>query len=97
MKKDITKLSLKVAIIILVKKSKSSLPCLFSAVFIAFKNFLEAISAAEKKQDKEDIDFITNVIIASLTEEEVAKHIPEEGQRLLRKKLVSLMDKKLGL
>ena len=48
-------------------------------------------------QDKEDIDFITNVIIASLTEEEVAKHIPEEGQRLLRKKLVSLMDKKLGL
>ena len=61
------------------------------------KNFLEAISAAEKKQGKEDIDFITNVIIASLTEEEVAKHIPEEGQRLLRKKLVSLMDKKLGL
>jgi hypothetical protein len=61
------------------------------------KNFLEAISVAEKKQDKEDIDFITNVIIASLTEEEVAKHIPEEGQRLLRKKLVSLMDKKLGL
>ena len=61
------------------------------------KNFLEAISAAEKNQDKEDIDFITNIIIASLTEEEVAKHIPEEGQRLLRKKLVSLMDKKLGL
>ena len=61
------------------------------------KNFLEAISAAEKKQDKKDIDFITNIIIASLTEEEVAKHIPEEGQKLLRKKLVSLMDKKLGL
>jgi hypothetical protein len=61
------------------------------------KNFLEQISAAEKKQGKEDLDFITNVIIASLTEEEVAKHIPEEGQRLLRKKLVSLMDKKLGL
>ena len=61
------------------------------------KNFLEKISAAEKKQNKEDIDFITSIIIASLTEEEVARHIPEEGQRLLRKKLVSLMDKKLGL
>ena len=61
------------------------------------KNFLEQISAAEKKQDKEDIDFITSIIIASLTEEEVAKHIPEEGQKLLRKKLVSLMDRKLGL
>ena len=61
------------------------------------KNFLEQVSAAEKKQDKKDIDFITSIIIASLTEEEVAKHIPEEGQRLLRKKLVSLMDKKLGL
>ena len=61
------------------------------------KNFLKQISAAEKKQDKEDIDFITSIIIASLTEEEVAKHIPEEGQRLLRKKLVSLMNKQLGL
>jgi hypothetical protein len=61
------------------------------------KNFLEQISAAEKRQNKEDIDFITNVIIASLTEEEVAKHIPEEGQRLLRIKLIALMDKKLGL
>ena len=61
------------------------------------KNFLKQISEAEKKQDKKDIDFITSIIIASLTEEEVAKHIPEEGQRLLRKKLVSLMDKKLGL
>ena len=61
------------------------------------KNFLEQVSAAEKKQDKKDIDFITSIIIASLTEKEVAKHIPEEGQRLLRKKLVSLMDKKLGL
>ena len=61
------------------------------------KNFLEQISAAEKKQDKKDIDFITSIIIASLTEEEVAKHIPEEGQRLLRKKLVSLMNKQLGL
>ena len=61
------------------------------------KNFLKQISEAEKKQDKKDIDFITSIIIASLTEEEVAKHIPEEGQKLLRKKLVSLMDKKLGL
>ncbi len=61
------------------------------------KKFLEAISAAEKKQDKEDLDFLTSIIIASLTEEEVAKHIPEEGQKLLRKKLVSLMNKKLGL
>lgn len=61
------------------------------------KNFLEQVSAAEKKQDKKDIDFITSIIIASLTEEEVAKHIPEEGQKLLRKKLVSLMNKKLGL
>ena len=61
------------------------------------KNFLEQISEAEKKQDKKDIDFITSIIIASLTEEEVAKHIPEEGQRLLRKKLVSLMNKQLGL
>jgi len=26
-----------------------------------------------------------------------AKYIPEEGQKLLRKKLVSLMNKKLGL
>jgi len=62
------------------------------------KNFLEQLSAAEKKQGKDDIDFLDNVILfAILTEEEVAKHIPEEGQRLLRKKLVSLMDKKLGL
>ena len=61
------------------------------------KNFLEQINEAEKKQDKKDIDFITSIIIASLTEEEVAKHIPEEGQRLLRKKLVSLMNKQLGL
>ena len=61
------------------------------------KNFLEATSAAEKKQGKEDLDFLTSIIIATLTEEEVVKHIPEEGQKLLRKKLVSLMDKKLGL
>jgi hypothetical protein len=61
------------------------------------KKFLNAISIADKRQGKEDLDFLTSIIIASLTEEEVAKHIPEEGQRLLRKKLVSLMNKKLGL
>ena len=62
------------------------------------KKFLNAISIADKRQDKkEDLDFLISIIIASLTEEEVAKHIPEESQRLLRKKLVSLMDKKLGL
>ncbi len=27
------------------------------------KKFLEAISAAEKKQDKEDLDFLTSIII----------------------------------
>ena len=31
-----------------------------------------------------------------IIEEEVVKHIPEESQKLLRKKLVSLMNKKLG-
>ena len=61
------------------------------------KKFLDAIKTAEERQGKEDLDFLISIIIASLTEEEVAKHIPEEGQRLLRKKLVSLMDKKLGL
>ena len=61
------------------------------------KKFLDAVSIADKRQGKEDLDFLTSIIIATLTEEEVAKHIPEEGQRLLRKKLVSLMDKKLGL
>ena len=61
------------------------------------KKFLDVIKTAEEKQGKEDLDFLTSIIIASLTEEEVAKHIPEEGQKLLRKKLVSLMDKKLGL
>ena len=61
------------------------------------KKFLNAISIADKRQGKEDLDFLTSIIIASLTEEEVAKHIPEETQKLLRKKLVSLMDKKLGL
>ena len=62
------------------------------------KKFLNAISIADKRQDKkEDLDFLISIIIASFTEEEVAKHIPEESQRLLRKKLVSLMNKKLGL
>ena len=61
------------------------------------KKFLNAISIADKRQGKEDLDFLTSIIIATLTEEEVVKHIPEEGQKLLRKKLVSLMDKKLGL
>ena len=61
------------------------------------KKFLDAISMADKRQDKEDIDFLTSIIIATLTEEEVVKHISEESQKLLRKKLVSLMDKKLGL
>ena len=61
------------------------------------KKFLNAISIADKRQDEEDLDFLTSIIIATLTEEEVVKHIPEESQKLLRKKLVSLMDKKLGL
>jgi hypothetical protein len=61
------------------------------------KKFLDAISIADKRQGKEDLDFLTSIIIATLTEEEVVKHIPEESQKLLRKKLVSLMDKKLGL
>ena len=61
------------------------------------KKFLDAVSIADKRQGKEDLDFLTSIIIATLTEEEVVKHIPEEGQKLLRKKLVSLMDKKLGL
>ena len=61
------------------------------------KKFLDAVSIADKRQGKEDLDFLTSIIIATLTEEEVVKHISEEGQKLLRKKLVSLMDKKLGL
>ena len=61
------------------------------------KAMINLLKEADERQGEDDIDFITNIIIASLTEEEVAKHIPEEGQRLLRKKLVSLMDKKLGL
>ena len=61
------------------------------------KKFLDAVSIADKRQGKEDLDFLTSIIIATLTEEEVVKHISEESQKLLRKKLVSLMDKKLGL
>ena len=61
------------------------------------KAMINLLKEADERQGEDDIDFITNIIIASLTEEEVAKHIPEEGQRLLRKRLVSLMDKKLGL
>ena len=61
------------------------------------KKFLDAVSIADKRQGKEDLDFLTSIIIATLTEEEVVKHIPEESQKLLRKKLVSLMNKKLGL
>ena len=60
------------------------------------KKFLDAIKMAEERQGKEDLDFLTSIIIATLTEEEVVKHIPEESQKLLRKKLVSLMNKKLG-
>ena len=60
------------------------------------KKFLDAVSIADKRQGKEDLDFLTSIIIATLTEEEVVKHIPEESQKLLRKKLVSLMNKKLG-
>ena len=61
------------------------------------KTMINLLKEADERQGEDDIDFITNIIIASLTEEEVSKHIPEEGQKLLRKKLVSLMDKKLGL
>ena len=60
------------------------------------KKFLDAVKTAEERQGKEDLDFLTSIIISSLTEEEVANCIPEETQKLLRKKLVSLMDKKLG-
>ena len=60
------------------------------------KKFLDVVSIADKRQGKEDLDFLTSIIIATLTEEEVVKHIPEESQKLLRKKLVSLMNKKLG-
>ena len=55
------------------------------------------LKEADKRQGKEDLNFLISVILSAVTEEEVSKHIPEEGQKLLRKKLVSLMDKKLGL
>ena len=58
---------------------------------------INLLKEADKRQGKDDIEFLENVILSALLEEEVAKYIPEEGQRLLRKKLVSLMDKKLGL
>ena len=58
---------------------------------------LKDLKEADERQGKDDIEFLENVILSALLEEEVAKYIPEEGQRLLRKKLVSLMDKKLGL
>ena len=61
------------------------------------KAMINLLKEADERQSEDDIEFLENVIIASLTEEEVAKHIPEESQRLLRKKLVSLMNKKLGL
>ena len=41
------------------------------------KKFLDAVSIADKRQGKEDLDFLTSIIIATLTEEEVVKHRPE--------------------
>ena len=61
------------------------------------KTMINLLKEADKRQGKDDLEFLENVILSALLEEEVAKYIPEEGQRLLRKKLVSLMDKKLGL
>ena len=61
------------------------------------KAMINLLKEADERQGKDDIEFLEYVILSALLEEEVAKHIPEEGQRLLRKKLVSLMDKKLGL
>ena len=61
------------------------------------KAMINLLKEADERQGEDDIEFLENVILSALLEEEVAKHIPEEGQRLLRKKLVSLMDKKLGL
>ena len=61
------------------------------------KAMIILLKEADERQSEDDIEFLENVILSALLEEEVAKHIPEEGQRLLRKKLVSLMDKKLGL
>ena len=61
------------------------------------KEMINMLNEADKRQGKEDLNFLISVILSAVTEEEVSKHIPEEGQKLLRKKLVSLMDKKLGL
>ena len=61
------------------------------------KAMINLLKEADERQSEDDIEFLENVILSALLEEEVAKHIPEEGQRLLRKKLVSLMDRKLGL
>ena len=61
------------------------------------KAMINLLKEADERQSEDDIEFLENVILSALLEEEVAKHIPEEGQRLLRKKLVSLMDKNLGL
>ena len=61
------------------------------------KTMINLLKEADERKGKDDIEFLENVILSALLEEEVSKHIPEEGQKLLRKKLVSLMDKKLGL
>ena len=61
------------------------------------KAMINLLKEADERQSEDDIEFLENVILSALLEEEVAKHIPEEGQKLLRKKLGSLMDKKLGL
>ena len=61
------------------------------------KAMITLLKEADERQSEDDIEFLENVILSALLEEEVSKHIPEEGQKLLRKKLVSLMDKKLGL
>jgi DNA-binding transcriptional regulator GbsR (MarR family) len=61
------------------------------------KAMINLLKEADERQGEDDIEFLENVILSALLEEEVAKYIPEEGQRLLRKKLVSLMDRKLGL
>ena len=61
------------------------------------KAMINLLKEADERQGKDDIEFLENVILSALLEEEVAKHIPEEGQKLLIKKLVLLMDKKLGL
>ena len=61
------------------------------------KAMINLLKEADERQSEDDIEFLENVILSALLEEEVAKHIPEEGQRLLRKKLVLLMNKQLGL